>query len=216
MSEAIRALEAAQRKRYSDRLAKFGDDPRTLGWDTRENQRLRFEAALALVDPKGKSVLDVGCGFADLLSLLKETGRAPKSYRGVDINPDLLAVAAKKHPGASFEARNLFDAPFPAPVADVGFMSGVLNLKLSFPTNAEFSRTMIRHAFAACREALAVDMLSDWRDPAYPAEDFVHYYDPLEMLSFARELTPHVALRADGPSIPQRELVLVLRREPAR
>lgn len=216
MSEAIRALEAAQRKRYSDRLAKFGEDPRTLGWDTRENQRARFEAALALVDPRGKDVLDVGCGFADLLSLLEETGRAPKSYRGLDINGDLLAVAAKKHPTAVFDVRNLFDAPFASPVADVGFMSGVLNLKLSSLSNAEFSRTLIRHAFAAVRETLAVDMLSAWRDPAYPAEDFVYYHDPLEMLAFAKELTPHVALRADGPSIPQRELVLVLRKGPAR
>lgn len=216
MNEAIRALEAAQRKRYSDRLAKFGEDPRTLGWDTRENQRLRFESALALVNPRGKAVLDVGCGFADLLTLLESTDRAPKSYLGVDINPDLLAVAAKKHPKAAFEARNLFDAPYAKPVADVAFMSGVLNLKLASPTNAEFTRTMIRHAFGAVREALAVDMLSAWRDPAYPAEDFVFYHDPLEMLAFAKELTPHAALRADGPSIPQRELVLVLRREPAR
>jgi hypothetical protein len=55
-------------------------------------------------------------------------------------------------------------------------------------------------------------MLSSVRDTSYPAEDFVYYYDPAEMLAFALSLTPHVTLKHDHGSIPQREMVLILRR----
>lgn len=210
----IRDLERRLIERYSQRLEKFGDDPRTLGWDTRQNQNRRFRALLDLADPTGKSMLDVGCGFADLLTAARESGREPASYLGIDINPALLEVAKRRHPEASFEVRNLYDAPFSRPVCDVVYMCGVLNFKIQDPSNAEFARVMIRNAFAVCREALVVDMLSSRRDPAYPAEDFVHYYDPLEMLGLALELTPHVTLKHDYASIPQREMALLLRREP--
>lgn len=210
----MRALERALIERYNKRLEKFGDDPRTLGWDTRQNQARRFRALLDLASPRGKSMLDIGCGFADLLCAAKESGRAPASYLGVDINPALLEIAKRRHPQAAFEVRNLFDSPFQKPVCDIGYMCGVLNFKLSGFSNVDFAKTMIRNAFAACREALVVDMLSARRDEAYPAEDFVHYYEPAEMISFALELTPHATVKHDYASLPQREMALLLRRRP--
>jgi hypothetical protein len=57
-------------------------------------------------------------------------------------------------------------------------------------------------------------MLSTVTDAKFPKEDFVHYYDPADMLRFALSVTPHVALRHDYRSIPQREFMLVLRRLP--
>lgn len=208
-------LEKTMIARYSGRLAKFGDDPRTLGWDTRQNQRRRFAAALDLSDPAGKKVLDIGCGFADFLSYLKSEGRPPRSYKGVDINPDLLEVARRKHPNASFETRNLLTRPYPSPVCDVGYMFGLLNLRVKSPPNKAYAAALIRAAFAACGEALVVDMLTAERDPAYPKEDFVHYYDPGWTLRLALEITPHAALKHDYASIPQREMMLCLRRRPA-
>lgn len=211
---SLAPLERATIERYSARLGKFGDDPRTLGWDTRRNQLRRFEAALRLADPAGKKVLDIGCGFADFLGFLKDRGAVPRSYRGLDINRDLLKVARRKHPGASFEARNLLTRPFSAPACDVGYMFGLLNFRLKTPPNKAFAAALIKAAFAACREALVVDMLSAERDPAYPKESAVCYYEPAWALGMAFGLTPHATLKHDYASLPQREFMLCLRRRP--
>ncbi len=214
MSDPIESIERAMIERYSRRLEEFGADPRTLGWDTRRSQETRFAAALSLVDPKDREVLDIGCGFGDLLAAMKQRSRMPKRYHGIDINPALLEVARKAHPEGSFETRNLMTSPYPSPVCDIGFMFGLLNLKLKDIPNKDYTQDFIRKAWAACREALVVDMLSTSLDTSYPAEDFIHYHDPVEMLRFALTLTPHAALKHDYASIPQREFLLVMRRGP--
>lgn len=217
MSEFDRALldsvDDMLRKRYSDRLARFGDDPRALGWDTAENQRRRFAVALDTLDFAGRSVTDIGCGLADFRTFL-ETRSAGAGYLGIDINPDLIARCRVRHPDARFRQGNILTDRIEDADSDIVVMFGVLNIRFREFDNRAFARAMIAAAFGLCRQALVVDMLTERRDEAYPREDFVHYYDPRDMLGYALELTPHVTLRHDYASIPQRELMLVLRRTP--
>jgi 2-polyprenyl-3-methyl-5-hydroxy-6-metoxy-1,4-benzoquinol methylase len=80
-------VDEAQRVRYDARLEEHGRDPRTLGWGNAAQMAARFATVAGAVEPAGKDVLDVGCGFGDLLGYLNESGRAPASYQGWDINP---------------------------------------------------------------------------------------------------------------------------------
>ena len=159
-------------------------------------------------------MLDIGCGFADLLGYLSdEPSRKPAQYTGVDINQQLLDVGAQHFPDATFiQANILLDDDIPD--ADVVFMLGVLNFRFQDFDNLDFAHAMISRAFGMARETLVVDLLSQCRDEAYPEEDFVYYYDPAQILRFALSLTPHVELRHDYPSIPQREMMLVMRHAP--
>lgn len=209
-----REVDESTRARYDRRLKEFGEDPRTLGWDTRRSQHIRFRAVADAVDMAGREVLDIGCGFADLRGFLGDEGVELAGYRGVDLNPKLLAVAEKRFPEDSFEARNCFLEPFEEPVADVGVMLGLLNFRLPEGANEEYSRACIRAAFGAVREALVVDFLSTRLTPEYPAEDFVHYHDPVAMLEFGLGLTSSAGIKHDYPPIPQREFLLVLRKAP--
>lgn len=54
-------------KRYNDRLDKFGYAPESLGWGGgKERQYLRFKILSEIGLQVGDSILDVGCGFADM------------------------------------------------------------------------------------------------------------------------------------------------------
>jgi SAM-dependent methyltransferase len=212
--DILNRTDDSLRSRYSSRLEQFGEDARTLGWDTDEHQQLRFSLASTCQPTCGKSVMDIGCGFSDLFRYLSnDPERAPRRYIGVDINSDLLDVGARNFPDETFIQGNILtDQNFPK--ADVAFMLGVLNFRFTEISNIEFSKAMISRAFDLTRDALVVDMLSLCRDQSYPEEDFVYYYDPSEMLSFALSITPHVEIRHDYGSIPQREMMLVLRHSP--
>lgn len=210
----LSAVDEQTRQRYNARLERLGAVPMALGWDTRASQWARFRAGTRLADTSGRSVLDVGCGFGDLLVFLEETGQAPAAYHGVDINPRLLEEAGRRHPDAHFENRNLLADPLDQ-VADVVFMFGLLNFRLSQIDNYEFAREMIEAAWRATRDVVVVDMLSSVREESYLHEEFVFYYEPGRMLSWALTLTPHAAIQHDLPSIPQREFQLVLRRTSA-
>ena len=99
---------------------------------------------------------------------------------------------------------------------DLVCLFGLLNFKFSEFDNFDYAKCMVATAFEFCEKAVVVDMLTTVTDKTYPAEDFVFYYDPAEMLRFALELTPHVQVRHDYHSIPQRELMLVLRKSPCK
>ena len=47
-------------KRYEDRFKKFGDDPKTLGWDNSINQKVSLKLLIQMHFKK-KKILDVGC-----------------------------------------------------------------------------------------------------------------------------------------------------------
>lgn len=215
LAEAVREIEREAVERYSRRLREFGEDPRTLGWDTRAHQWTRFGAAAAIADLAGRAVLDIGCGLGDFRLFLDERGIVPASYLGADINEDLLTVARRRFPGDRFERRNVILEPYAAPVSDVAVMLGLVNFRLHTLDNYEYAAHAIDAAFSACREALIVDMLSDRLTPEYPREDLVFYFDPARMLALALDRTPWVQVHHAYPALPQREFMLVLRKQPA-
>jgi SAM-dependent methyltransferase len=211
-STLVRAVDRQLIDRYSMRLTKFGDDPRTLGWDKRESQNERFRIAKESVDFTGRSILDVGCGLANLKDYLTENNIHPSSYSGCDINGDLLELCRNRHPNSLFYQANLIVDDVPGGPFDIVTLFGVVNFRFKEFSNEDFARVIIRRAFDQCREALLVDMLSAEADAQYTREDFVYYYDPVEMLRFALSITPHVLVRHDYRSIPQREMMFVLKR----
>ncbi|MEP6916808.1 MAG: methyltransferase domain-containing protein [Acidobacteriota bacterium] len=214
-SRAVGAIEQQAIERYSRRLAQFGEDPRTLGWDTRAHQWTRFAATTAVVDFHAREVLDIGCGLGDFRVFLEDRGIAPSSYAGVDINDDLLAIGRRRFPDSRFERRNVVLDPYTSPVCDVAVMLGLVNFRLEDLDNYDYAARAIDAAFAGCREALVVDMLSARRTPEYPEEDFVFYFEPARMLDVALARTPYVQLHHAYPGLPQREFMLVLRKTPA-
>ncbi|MFT6910130.1 MAG: SAM-dependent methyltransferase [Oleiphilaceae bacterium] len=211
MKDILSEIASSTVARYSDRYKKLGRNVRALGWGSDEQQRYRFEQVLRGVSLEGKSVLDIGCGFGDLLSYCLDARCKPASYIGWDINTDLITEAKKLHPSSTFTVLNLAEQAPKSPVANVGVMLGVLNFNFEGNyDNKKFTKMMLKKAFTSVSESLVVDFLSTYRTPSYPKEDSVFYHDPTKMLAYALELTPHVRLLHDYAPIPQKEFMLVL------
>lgn len=76
-----------------------------------------------LVQPSD-SILDAGCGWGRLLTLLPADWRGP--YLGVDISPDFIALAKEKNPGRSFKVMDLRDlGALPGKMADWAILISV-------------------------------------------------------------------------------------------
>jgi len=83
-------------KLYSDSLAEHGVQARGVGWGTKDKHRLRFDKLLTVIkkDERAISINDLGCGYGELLIVLKEYGheiseemlQAAESTIGLDDN----------------------------------------------------------------------------------------------------------------------------------
>src|SRR5438477_8265222 len=69
---------------------------RSLLWASRETQAARFNAICRLANPRGKSLLDVGCGRADLSDYCIAHHIAPADYIGIEAVEPLAKMARAK------------------------------------------------------------------------------------------------------------------------
>lgn len=201
--------------RYDRRLSERGPGAYALGWGKKRYQTKRFFDllhALPAAEWRGRSVLDVGCGLADLYPFLRRRGVRLRSYRGADINPRLLKIAGERYPDCRFEERDIMLAPYRNPAADIVVSLGVINFKTS--GHAAYTREFIRRAFSAARRILVLNAISDVHNDEYPREPFIHYHPPAAIFSYAQSLTPFCSLVHDYKGLPQHEFMLVMRRRP--
>jgi len=94
--DKIKQINNVTMERYNKRFEKYGLEAKTLGWGSKKDQLTRFETATIYVNFAGKSVLDIGCGFADFYEFLINNDIKIKRYEGIDINDKLIEVAKKR------------------------------------------------------------------------------------------------------------------------
>jgi hypothetical protein len=173
------------RERYGRRLEQYGYDARTLGWNT-GTQRVRFEALLeGLRDDDYASILDVGCGFGDLLDFLRGRGWRGE-YAGIDLVPELVDEARRRHAGdgaATFACSEITATEREARHS-MAVAIGIFNHRLQ-RDNMEFVRGMIAAMWASSTAVVVCDFLSTRSDPDRRRDD-LFYADPGLMLEEAQ------------------------------
>jgi SAM-dependent methyltransferase len=194
---AVRLSEVDRRaiiERYSQRFAKYGHSPKALGWD-KGKQDIRFHVLLSAFDLRGRSVLDIGCGFGDAVPLIRERSGDDFTYHGIDVVDDLLAVARELHaaPNVTFETADFLAADLPD-TYDVVIASGIFNHVLTDMDGDAFSETVLQRAYAVCTEGVAFDFLSDKVDFR---TEHNHYSSPERVLALAYSHSRNVVLRND-------------------
>jgi SAM-dependent methyltransferase len=178
--------------RYEARLGVHGRSPEALGWGKSGKQDVRFAilAADALAHPDW-SVLDVGCGFADLYDFLTERGWRGR-YTGIDLVPGLLAQGRARHPQLDLRERDITQAGIER--HDVVVASGIANARLEHGDNADHTTAVLRALFAHARRVAAMDFLSTYVD--FRREEAWHT-DPQWAFALGKTLSRRVALRHD-------------------
>jgi len=197
------------------RLDDYEDDARRVGWRTRAEQALRFEALLEAVPPGALGpelrLLDAGCGLGHLLEHLERTGRRV-DYTGVDVSPRLIEAARRRHPEARFE------------VADLRELEGEWDLVVSAGGLAlhdgppEEAWGLVERLYGLCRQALALDLDLV---AGLPEEDLLRRerfaVDAAELPERLRRIAPRFAIREDA--VPDQAVVYLykglLRPQPA-
>ncbi len=150
-----------------------GDTHRGMGFRTEEGFEARYPVYLEVIREAAAreecSLLDVGCGTARLLELIKSLGRDEISYRGVDLSPKLLEAARKKHPGADFILGDPFDLEeIWSARPDYVVFGGIFTsrLQMSVAEMTDYMLRMLSLAFTHCRRGVVFDVISahvDWQ-----------------------------------------------------
>jgi SAM-dependent methyltransferase len=157
-------------------------------WASPQTQAARFGAIERLGNLHGKSVLDVGCGRADLLAFLLDAGVRPADYIGIEAVEDLAAAAeatCRRLPHSSIVRADFVREPLRMFVAaDVVVFSGSLNTL----EDGDFYGT-IRRAFDAAVEKVVFNFLSS---SMLAGADYLRWHEPAEVISFASQLSPDV------------------------
>lgn len=178
---------------YLRAAQKHGADFPSLLWASPATQVARFDAIERLGDLHGRSVLDVGCGRADLLPFLIDRGVRPADYVGIEAVEDLAAAAeanCRRLADAAIIRADFVREPLRLFAgADVIVFSGSLNTI----EDDDFYAT-IRRAFYATAGSVVFNFLCN----AYLAgADYLRWRRPDDVLRFVRRLTDDVRTRDD-------------------
>jgi SAM-dependent methyltransferase len=181
---------------YLDAAREHGAGFESLLWASPETQAVRFDAIRRAANLSGKSVLDVGCGRADLLSFLLDRGVRPADYVGIEAVDALAAAAkAKRLPGCTIVQADFVAEPIRMFVgADVVVFSGSLNTAddtVFYPT--------LRHAFEAATEALVFNFLDS---PNLAGQPHLYFRDPRVVREFAESLPGATDVRMLNDYLP--------------
>jgi SAM-dependent methyltransferase len=178
---------------YESHIKRFGYGFRALGFGRRQSQEKRFSVVAALGDLHGARLLDVGCGFGDLLAWLRARGIQPR-YTGLDLTAAMVERCRERfqEDGAPGEARFMTGDALtfqPEGTYDYVVASGL------FGYAARDTRVRVRptleRLFGMTGIGLAVNFLSAWA----PARSHGRLYvQPADVLQYALRLTPSVRL----------------------
>jgi SAM-dependent methyltransferase len=196
---------------YESHVRRFGYGYKALGFNRRSSQEKRFGALAALADFDGARVLDVGCGFGDLLAWLRARGVQPR-YTGLDLTASMIERCRKRFNEGSADAAARFvvgDALTWQPDAEYDYViaSGIFGYNAR-DTRARVQPT-IERLFGIARAGLALNFLSGCAATRSPGRLYVH---PADVLQYALRLTP--AVRLDHTYMPN-DFTLCMYKTPA-
>ncbi len=187
-------MKQDQRKRIIDRhrdsLTRHGYSSHALYWSSTEIQEIRFKVLADIGISTGDSVLDVGCGFADFKKWFAiYFGRL--DYTGIDLSPDLLREARKRHFDARLFEGDLFDMDFAEQSFDWVILSGALNENLH-DDGAYAFRTVTR-MYELCSKGAAFNLL----DARHLKVHDLQSHLPETVLSYCRSICEDCQLTDD-------------------
>jgi SAM-dependent methyltransferase len=158
---------------YLEATEQYGPGFSALLWASPKTQRARFDAIARAYPVRDKSILDAGCGRADLMGFLLDRNIRPADYIGLEAVAALADVAKKRaYPATRIMCGDFIREPAKFFVgADVVIFSGSLNTI----SPASFYDTLTR-AYDSAAEAVVFNFLSS---PALAGKKYLVWH-PLE------------------------------------
>lgn len=192
-------------RRYTKLFKEYGHDYRALKYGSEFKQKIRFHTvANALKNLGINSVLDVGCGFGDLLPFLVGEGFEVKRYKGIDLVPEFVEECRKKYGGteAEFTRGTVFDVTeaFDAVIAISVFTVNELGAK-------QVLENSIVKMFELAKKVAVFTVITDNKKEK-DAEDLV--VNLSEFIGFCGSITEEITI--DRRSIPYGATIALYRK----
>ena len=182
---------------YNNRYKQQGDDISSVGWRDKSSQWLRFDMLFRGYDPRGKTILDVGCGFGDLYGFILEKFGSNFQYIGIDISSELIQKAEKKYSAnnAKFYQCDVFSLKEHTQVSiDYSVESGMLSFKIA--DNNIYAQQVMDAMFALSSMGISLNFLTDQVD--YQLEKN-HHFSIQNVLCWGSKLSKNFVLYHDYP-----------------
>ncbi len=176
---------------YDDLVARYGHQPRAADYGRAESQRIKFDVLSEILLPTDRTLLDIGCGFAEYARFLADKG-CGVSYTGLDLSKKMIDEARASQPGLDLRVANVLDDDVVTGSFDVVSANGIFYLLGAEAW--ELMQRLVQRMFALANRAVAFNSLSAWA-PDQETGEF--YADPARVLDFCRQLSTRVALRHD-------------------
>ncbi len=192
-----------QRAKYQRAFAKHGLSSKALFWNSYASAALRYRALTQDIDFEGARVLDVGCGFGDIVPFISARAR-DVDYAGIDIVPEFIHEAARRYPDFTFEVADYLQESYRF-TADYILCNGAFNYLHEDPVGLR--KEVLSRMFHQATKGVAMSMAGGVLLPEPSAKSRVTYVDAQEILSFCFTLTSRVIFRND---YHDRDFTLVL------
>lgn len=170
-------METANINKFYDNCSRCAEkgSPEALGWENKENQFFRFSVLSEIGIKSGDSILDLGCGFGDILDYFKSKS-IEINYKGIDVRPEAIKVAEQKYPNAEFKQQDIFSEN---KTYDWVLSSGVFSIQSV--TWQEDTISTLKQAYSICKKGVSSNFLSS----VTPSGRYRHMYyvSPSEFLS---------------------------------
>ncbi|GAC1428260.1 MAG: class I SAM-dependent methyltransferase [Chloroflexota bacterium] len=193
-----RSVQAGSlRDYYAACAAGAGMGPPGVDWADNHTQQARFGVLLEVLEeplPRRATLLDVGCGFGDLLTTITSRGLAI-AYTGCELSPPHVAEARRRHPDAEFlegdAAALLWGAARQGRGWDYVVASGTFNVRL--PAWERWTWHLVEAMWRVTRRTMAFNLLTN--RVAHPPA--VMAVEPAAWHARCRTLVPAARRRED-------------------
>jgi ubiquinone/menaquinone biosynthesis C-methylase UbiE len=188
----VREKQDRTRVNYLKAYRKYGLNPKSLRWKSKKAADLRYFELTKDIDFEGKRVLDVGCGFGDLIPFISKKAKN-FTYTGVDLMPEFIAVCRQRFKDNEFIQRDYYSNPLKKRF-DIVLTSGTLNSNSKDALG--FRKKAIRVMFEKAKEVTAFNMAGGHPRPVNRfKKGSIYYADSLSILKFCLSLTSKIVFR---------------------
>jgi len=176
-------------KRYDESSEQFPFTSSAVFWDDPQTQYLRFHEIVKHLSLESDStVLDIGCGNAELYKYLNFSGFRGQ-YKGVDINESLLVQAQTLYPNIDVQKLDILEQAMSGKF-DYVVISGLFNL--NYGQDMQWVEKMLVAMYDLASKKVIFNAISTYVN--FKQEE-MFYLDPLAIMDFSlKNLSSRISL----------------------
>ena len=190
----INPISILLKKHYSNTFKNYGSKAKGVDWRdslTADIRYLKMQNLFKSISDR-IMILDVGCGYGGFLEYIENISMEVQ-YTGIDIVPEMVEVAQKKHLNSVFICKDFLEQQF---LNDFDYVicNGVLTQKLQASSlDMElYLKKIVKKMFGLSKIGCAFNVMTTRSNFFAPN---LFYCSPSEILSYClSEITPNVKL----------------------